>query len=498
MTFLRDYSQVKRRIREKNSVCVYDVTIAGEGISGSFAIGVFLTQMRLHITNDTFHPFLFRYLCGASIGSVIIDFMFKIWFLYESQPDIQLVLDFIDVSEQTITFDKLRSIFACVDKNEVLDATNAYKLLLNFNQTGGLLSRSGIVRLLRLEYDMFDRFRPYFATDAFFKWRKPKLNNVFIAVQSTETTVSSIFTGNWRLFKTESKLINFRKLTNTNFEHIILCSTGVPLVFGPLQLDGLDNTIDGAFTVRNLMHIPQILHNFSYYNNVENVFSPILDYFDVKSNDFVIHNDVLNVQKYFETVPTFASLCNKPLNAIWNVVNRSLRQMASSNENHELSSVAYTQPFVGEFSTSDANEIKGVSYEYDVSILNNPEIKTKVLTKPYDKKEFSLIVSKLPLSSYIYDSRTFIYRGRTIHLVDTNTFVRTLYELPDLITFIDLPFNLNIDENKEKVQLLVKTGTIQSNVLHDIYTKRMNMDWTQVSQVIQTAYDNFLGDRVYL
>ena len=497
MTFIRDYSKVKRRIREKNSVCVYDITIAGEGISGSFAIGVFLTQMRLHIKNDTFHPFLFRYLCGASIGSIIIDFLLKIWFLYETQPDIQLVLDFIDVVVQTITFDKLRSIFACVDKNEVLDATNAYKLLLNFNQTGGLLSRSGIVKLLRLEYDMFDRFRPYFATDAFFKWRKPKLNNVFIAVQSTETTVSSIFTGNWRLFKTESKLINFRKLTNTNFEHIILCSVSIPLVFESFKLDGIENTIDGAFTVRNLMHIPQILHNFSYYNNIERVFSPILDYFDVKSNDFVIHNDVLNVQTYFETVPTFASICNKPLNAIWNVVNRSLRQVKSSNENHELSSIAYTQPFVSEFSTSDANEIKGVSYEYDASILNNPEIKTKVLTKPYDKKEFSLIVSKLPLSSYIYDSRTFIYRGRTIHLVDTNTFVRTLYDLPDYITFIDLPFNMNPDENNTRIQLLVKTGIIQSNVLHDIYTKRMNMDWTQVSQIIQTAYDNFLGDRVY-
>lgn len=231
---------------------------------------------------------------------------------------------------------------------------------------------------------------------------------------------------------------------------------------------------------------------------MEKVFSPLLDYFDIKTNDFVIHNDVLNVQKYFETVPTFTTICNKPLNAIWNIINRSLRQMTSSNENHELSSIAYTQPFISEFSTSDANEIKGVSYEYDVSILNNPEIKTMVLTKSYDKKEFSLVVSKLPLSSYIYDSRTFIYRGRTIHLVDTNTFIRTLYDLPDHITYIDLPFNMNPGENDTRIQLLLKTGAIQSNVLHDIYTKRMNMDLTQVSQVIQTAYDNFLGDRVYL
>ena len=497
MSFVRDYSKVRRRIQKNNSVCVYDITIAGEGISGSFAIGVFLTQMRLHIKNDTFHPFLFRYLCGASVGSIIIDFLLKIWFLYETQPDIQLVLDFIDALEHMITFDKLRTIFACVDNREILDATNAYKLLLNFSQTGGLLSRSGIIRLLRLEYDAFDRFRPYYATDAFFKWRKPKLNNVFIAVQSTETTVSSFFTGNWRLFKTESKLIQFRKLTNRNLEHIILCSVSIPLVFESLKLDGIENTIDGALTIRNLMHIPQILHNFSYYNNVEKVFSPLLDYFDIKTNDFVIHNDVLNVQKYFETVPTFAILCNKPLNAIWNLINRSLRQMTSSNENHELSSVAYTQPFISEFSTSDANEIKGVSYEYDVSVLNNPEMKTKVLTKSYDKKEFSLIVSKLPLSCYIYDYRTFSHRGRTIHLVDTNTFVRTLYDLPDLITIIDLPFNLNIEDNKERVQLLMKTGVIQSNVLHDIYTKRMNMDLTQVSQVIQRAFDNFLGDWIY-
>lgn len=256
MTFVRDYSKVKRRIREKNSVCVYDVTIAGEGVLGTFAIGFFLTQMRLHIKNDTFHPFLFRYLCGASVGSIIIDFLLKIWFLYESQQDIQLVLDLTDALEQMITFDKLRTIFACVDNNEVLDATNAYKLLFNLSQTGGIFSRSGIIKLLRLEYDAFDRFRPYFATDAFFKWRKPKLNNVFIAVQSTETTVSSIFTGNWRLFKTESKLIQFRKLTNSNFDHIILCSVSIPLVFESLKLDGIENTVDGAQLTRNLMYIP--------------------------------------------------------------------------------------------------------------------------------------------------------------------------------------------------------------------------------------------------
>jgi hypothetical protein len=497
MSFVRDYSKVKRRIQKKNSVCVYDITIAGEGIIGSFSMGVILQQMRIHIQNDTFHPFLFRYLCGASVGSIIIDFLLKIWFLYEMQPDVQFTLDFIDTLESVITFDKLRNIFAHVDTDQVLDTTNLYKALVNFANTGGLLVRSGIIRLLRLEYEQFQRFRPYFATDAFFKWRKPRLNYVFIAVQSAETTVGSIYTGNWRLFKTESKLIQFRKLTNSNFEHIILCSATIPIVFESLKVDGIENTIDGSSLIRNLMHIPYILHNFSYYNNVERVFIRLLDFFDIKTNDFVIHNDVLNSQTYFETVPIFRSFANKPLNAIWNIINRDLRRITASNENHELSSIAYTQPFVSEFSSVDANEIKGVSYDYNVSILNKPENRNKVLTQPYDKDSFSLITSLLPLSCYIYDSRTFLHRGLTIRLVDTNTFIRTLYTVSDYLTYVDVPLNINPVENNEKIQLLLKSGIIQSNVIYEIYKKRMSMDWNDMTKTIQTAYDNFLGDIVY-
>lgn len=501
MPFERNYDTVKQKIKRANSVCVYDVTIAGEGVAGTFALGYFLTHMRLHIINDTFHPFLFRYLCGASVGSLIIDILLKIWFLYDTQPDKQLTIDFIDVLSDNLTFEMFNAIFTTVDYYESLSPSNSYKLLTNFATTGGLLSRAGIIGLIRMTDQVFDKFRPYFNTSAFFKWRKPKLNNVFIAVQSTETSVSSIFSGNWRLFKTESKLITFKKLTNNNFEHVILCSTGLPILFEPLRTDGTDTTIDGALLMRNLMHIPQILHNFSYYNNVEQVFSPILDYFNINANDFVIHNDVVNIQTYFETVPVFSQFQNKPLNVLWSLLNRPYRQMTASNENYELTSIACTQPFIDVFSTVDANDIKGVSYEYSTSILNLPENKNKILEmsvrNPVDLDDFSLIISNLPLSSYIYDSRTFLHRGCTIRLVDTNTFVRTLYMLPPYFVFFALPFNRATEDNKNTIKLLLRTGIIQSNVMYDIYNKRMGMKWSKLSKTIQTAYDNFLGDRIY-
>lgn len=500
----RNYDHIKEQIKQNNAVCVYDLTIAGEGFSGIFAIGFFINQLRTHIVNDTFHPYLYRYVCGASIGTFVIECLLKIWFIYDTQPDKQIALDMIEAYEKLFDFQMLRGIITTVDNtdiNNTLALSNIYKILLNFFLDGGLFTRLGIRRFLRMDYSSFDRFRPYFDTSDFFEWREPKLNNVFLSVQSIETSVSCIFTGNDRMFKTESKLIQFKKLTNTNFDHILLCSSGIPIVFEPLNIDGVNSTADGAMIIRNLMHIPQILHNFSYYNNVEDVFSPLLNYFDICSNDFIIHNDVINIQTYFETVPEFGQIFNKALNAIYTVINIPLRQIKTASENYELSSIAYTQPIIKEFSTCDANEIKGISYEYSASVLNHPDNIAKVLDVkndiPVNLNDYSLIISSLPLSSYIYDSRSFTHRGINIRLVDTNTFVRTLYKLPNAYTILYVPLNIDTPENQVYIRLLFGTGIIQSNVMYDIYNKRMSMDWTQLSGVIQKSYDDFLGDRIY-
>lgn len=496
--FRRSYDTIKRKIKKANSVCVYDITTSGEALAGTFTIGVVLSLLREHIKNDTFHPYLLRYLCCSSIGSLTVDFVLKIWFLYETQEDKQIALDFIDVCGSVVTFDNVRQVFASVDTDELLELSNAYKLLTNFLCKGGVMSRDGLLKLLRLELDIFNRFKPYFETDEFFAWRKPHLSDVFITVQSTETTVSSIFTGKPRLFKSESKMIKFCKLTNANFEHIVCCSTSLPVLFEPLQIDGIESVSDGSLFIRNPMHIPQILHNFSYYNNVDEIFAPVLDYFEIQKDNFIIHNDVLNSQTYFETVPSIQTFHNKPLQALYTLSQRFTRGLELARNNFELSSIAYTQPILVDFSTCDANEIKGVAYDYNLQVANRPENLTKLRSITIDSnKEFSdysQLSSVLPISSYIYDSRTFTYRNRTIRLIDTNTFVRTLFNtIGTRFTVIDLPLNNNTEENKNRILDCYNSGILQGRVVYDIHKRRSALDWSEMSVIIQTAYNNFLG-----
>ena len=109
--FRRDYKKIREKIKQSGNVCIYDMTIAGEGVGGIFAAGILMTQLRQHIVNDTFHPYLFRYLCGSSIGAFIIDFIMKVWYLYETVENNDLVLELIDLCYIMFDFDEVKFVY---------------------------------------------------------------------------------------------------------------------------------------------------------------------------------------------------------------------------------------------------------------------------------------------------------------------------------------------------------------------------------------------------
>jgi hypothetical protein len=524
--FRRDYKKIREKIKQSGNVCIYDMTIAGEGVGGIFAAGFILSYIRLHIINNTFHPYLLRYLCGSSIGAIVIQFILKIWYLYETNEDKELSLEFIDICYQCFDFITVRQIMVTIDENNTLSLNNAYKLITNMLINGGALTRDGIIKLLRCDTPRMLKFKPYFATNEFDEWLRIHLNNVFITVQSSETSVGQIFTGKPRLFKTPSKLIKFRELTPGLFEHVILCSSGILGVYEPLKIDGNEYSCDGSTFVGNPMNVPQILHNLSYYNNIDEFFMPVLDYFEITSQEFIIHTDVMNIQTYFETVPTFPSSSSKFVQTLIELWMQTPRQKDAACHNYELSSVTYTQPIIMDFSTVDANEVKGDVFTYNQSILLQPENQATVLNlktsdiivhetltrdefetnrcyqinDTYENycdchKKYAAVVSKNPLSSYIYDSREFSYKNVKCNIIDTNTFIRNLYSFDNTTETIKIV--LNYTRDIENWTLCKNAGHIQANVMYNIYLKRMNMKWNEgtdynLSLILQKSYDNFL------
>lgn len=525
--FVRDYLDIRDKIKRAGNVCIYDMTIAGDGVGGVFACGFILSQMRSHIVNDTFHPYLFRYLCGSSVGSICIYFLLRIWYLYETNEDKELALELIEQIYVVFDFTNVRQVLATVDDKQTLGLNNMYKLFTNLLLTGGVMTRDGVVKLLRCDLPAFQKFKPFFNTREFDDWMRIHIENVFITVQSSETSISQIFTGNIDLFRNASKLIQFKRLTPGLLEHVVLCSSGIIGVFEPLKIDGNEFSCDGSSFVSNPMNVPYILHNFSYYNNVHSIFKPMLEYFEITSSEFIIHNDVLNIQSFFETIPTFASSSLNIIQVMFEIWMRGPRCKDAATHNYELSSIAYTQPMIADFSSSDANEIKGDVYLYNQSVLLQPEQRSVVndiklsdivVHETITKREFETnryyqindtyenyclnqqrytsVVCKNPLSTYIYDSRCFAHNATTCHLVDTNTFVRHLY--PFDVTTETIKVIMNDTTNIEYWKLCKNMGVIQSNVLYNIYLKRMNLKWntgndTGLSAIIQNSYNKFLG-----
>jgi hypothetical protein len=520
--YVRDYRDIREKIKRAGNVCIYDMTIAGEGVGGGFACGFILSQMRSHIVNDTFHPYLFRYLCGSSIGSILINFVLKIWYLYETNENEEISLEFLDACYECFNFDTVRQIMMTIDANDVLELNNSYKLFSNVITNGGLFTRDGIVNLLRCNMPTMSKFKRYFATRAFDEWMSIHLNNVFITVQSSETSISQIFTGNPRIVKTASKLIKLRRLTLGLLEHVILCSSGIMVVYEPLKIEGNEYSCDGSTFVSNPISVPLLLHCVSVHNDS---FASMLDYFAITSPTFIVHMDVINIQTQFEEIPTFPSMSFKIWQTLLELWMIGPRQKDTARGNYELTSVLCTRPFIKEFSTVDANDIYGDAYAYNQSVLLQPDNQAIVLDlKPTDivvhetltREEFETnrcyqindtyanycechakyasVVSNNPLSSYLHDSRSVSYKNTECHLIHTNTFTRQVYPFDVFTETIKLV--LNDRRDLTNWTLIMKVGQIQANVMYNIYLKRMNMKWDDgtdynLSTILHKSYSDF-------
>jgi hypothetical protein len=385
------YKNVIEHVQNMNSVVIHDIAISGEGVYGIYSMLTEITFLRLCIENDLYHPHLYRWSVGVSVGSVIITLILNTRYLYECHSK-EIALEYLGAVEKFIEFDNIRKLFFNLGEDKTLGDFAPRLLFKNLFYEGAFCSRQALIELLQGNHRnfKFNNKKQYFTSKEFYKWLKSdrNLDNVFIICYAQSQTKMVVFTGNDERFLDGTNYIDYEKLSYDNLIHAVICSSSITLLY-PQPLIKRDRAIDGASAeVNQFVHL-QILINVTYFFSFNLIITPLFLFFDIApehNNNFLVIINKRNIQYKYEDLLQFKQYSNPLINSIATQLSISKRITYNARTNVPLTALYLGQPHVKEFSTNN------ISY----NILDALKTKNNIL-----KKKLSLIKSTRNKYSYI-------------------------------------------------------------------------------------------------
>lgn len=521
------YQNVIRHVQNMNSVVIHDISISGEGVNGVYSILTELTFLRLCIENDLYHPHLYRWSVGVSIGSVIIAFILNTRYLYECHSK-KIALDYLQAVEDFLDFDNVRKIFLNLGENKTLGDFAPVLLFKNLFYRGALCSREALVELIQANHRNFnfDNKKNYFVSQDYIDWldSNENLNNVFIVSYAQRKTRMVVFTGNEKRFANPTTFILYEKLTYTNIINAVLCSSAILLLYPQPKINDSNGlAIDGA----RVAEISQIVHshiltNVSFILPDNLLFTPVLLFFNItpqNNNDFLIIVNKRNIQYTYEDLLTFKQYKSPLINSISSQLDVGQRRQYNARTNVPLTALFLSQPFIKEFSINNVNKVflsslNNINNTFQKhinlirnSIINHRRIPTFLLTekefnlendiygvrkefKTYEKysknfDKYKNVTSNLITSNYLYGYSEYSIinlldknykeqvneNGTTIQLAInicyTDSFIRTPYQSNE-----NLPLNLLFNKDTKIINSLIGLGFLSGNSIFDVHVKQ--------------------------
>jgi len=453
----KKYDNIKKRVKETNTAVVTSISISGENINGVFNAFTILTFLRWHIINDTYHPYLFKYYVGVSVGSIIIGVVLNARFLYEIHGK-EKSLEYIDAVLSMFSFEKMRLLFLDMGNNEAFNPFhfNIITLISNLYNYGSICTRDVVKRFLQAEnIPTFDNKENYFTNVAYYHWLDYELDNVFIVSYSAQQTKMVTFTGNMQRFEQYINFVKYQKLTPVNLIHAIMCSSSIPLLHPVINIDGTNYAIDGGSAELNQICFLQTMINCSYYFSSNLLYTPLLNFFGIDDNfdigkprkNFTIIHNKLNSQEWLELPDQYPHRQVKLLQSIQSLINYYPRIIFNSTNNVPLLSLFRQQPFIKQFSNLNVNQIRNAefqllknvvktqqkvidkicfekripSYEVCKAEFKDPNNCLRGSFKNYKayKKEYTkykVLTSNQPISTFLYESNP----SELVDLLDEN------------------------------------------------------------------------------
>jgi hypothetical protein len=370
------YKKIIEHVRNMNSVVIHDIAISGEGVYGIYSVISELTFLRLCIENDLYHPNLYRWSVGVSVGSVIIVIILNTRYLYECHSK-EIALEYLTAIEKFIQFDNVRKIFFNLGKNKTVGDFAPILIFKNLFYEGAICSRQALTELLQGNHPnlKFDNKKQYFLSKEYYNWLESdkNLDNIFIICYAQSQTKMAVFTGNDERFLDGTNYIDYEKLSPDNLIHAVICSSSITLLY-PQPLIKRDRAIDGAAAEANQFVHLQILINVTYYFSFSLIITPLFLFFGINptdNTDFLVIVNKRNIQYRYEDLLQFKQYSNPFINSIATLLSIQKRREYNARTNVPLTALFLSQPYVKEFSTNN------ITY----NILDALKTKTNLLKK---------------------------------------------------------------------------------------------------------------------
>ncbi len=551
------YKNIIEHVRKMNSLTIRNVAIAGEGPYGLFSGLAELTFLKLSMENNTYHPHLYHYSVGVSIGAVIIVLILNARYLYEMEST-QMALDYLNAILDVLSFDSARSVLFDIGNDKELGDFDPLLLFKNILVDGAFCQREQLIRFLQGTHKnfKFNNTKRYFTSKEYFNWLQSgkNLENIFIVCYSLKQTKMCVYTGNKNRFLSGVNYIDYELLTYDNLIEAVLGSSAIVGLYPQTNINR-DKAIDGASAeVNQFVHL-QILINVSYYISSNLLYTPELQFFGItpEHNDkFTIIVNKINIQNRYENIIEFYESSIPLLTTMFSLLSVPTRLQYNTKINVPLTSMFLTQPFIKYFSVNNItknilgplSQKQRLLYQQEKLLLTANKYKripTFLLSKQQFKADifgmkqyfknykeykrvyhlFNPINSNLMLSTHLYCNNP----PETIKLLDTryneqtdengnpiemtlnisilDQFVRHTYDLSDR----SIELELLLRNDKGTADILKNLGIITANIMYDIHTRQSLSTYTtdkvtcncikpfisDIKEITDEAYRGFLG-----
>jgi len=481
--------------------------------------------------NNTYHPHLYHYSVGVSVGGIIIVYILNARYLYETQST-KIALDYIDELFKFLKFDTLRSIFFDTGNGKELSASDPFSILNNLITDGSFCQREQLVDILQGNHKdfKFNNRKQYFKTKEYQNWllEGRNLDNVFIVCYSLKQTKMCVFTGNKNRFLSGVNFIDYELLTPDNLIEAVLCSSAIIGLY-PSNNINRDKAIDGAASeINQFVHL-QILCNIANHISSNLIHTPALLFFGIRpetNNDFTIITNKLNIQNRYENIQEFTESSIPILTTLFTVQSVASRIQYNASVNVPLTSMCLTQPFVKQFSVNNITKnILGAYKQKSIIMADNKDILLGAISqkriptfllqpsqfnadifgmkryfknyKHYKKTyaNYNPIISSMIMSTFFHKKNT----NNVIRLLDKNyneindengkpveltlnlyvfdAFARHTYDL----TATSLELELLTKRDKGTLDILCNLGYVMGNIMYDIHIRQSLYTSTNVT-----------------
>lgn len=501
------YKKIKAIVKEQNCLVINSLTIAAEATKGGFAWLTCIANLYNNIKYNLYHKYYYHYLIGVSSGSVCINLILNTVYLYENYGK-KKSMEYMEALFDFLTYDNLRNGFFDTGNGMPLNIFNSYKIIENVLLTGGFFSRAALIEILNgtAKGFKFNNDKNYFTSSHYYKWINKNIDNVFIGVNQTSSTILNIYSGS-KKFPENSLYINYQVLNAENFQEVVLASSSIIFIYPTVEINSTDNTTDGGNTHSNINEILQALIVASYHLDNTKLYGPIIDYFNIDKDNFLIIHNKINLQNRFENIQTFNNT-DGPI-PVLNSFNTLLTLPANiiyfAQNNVAATSILISQPYIPLYSTSNFNDCTKSIYNKKtkniknatstINTINKKKLNTKIPSREITKKEFNILykdeykcykqymnlyykyivlTTNLIESCYLYN-KTQVFKYTTtktqddikVHLVYFDIFMRNCQKFPQYFDVESL-LNINRKNNKQNIQSNRNLGVVMGNIWFNV------------------------------